>query len=175
MLISITCPHCGKTGNVPDTHLGKVIRCLACQKKFIGGRTPPGLAEPLLGHSSKEVRDHSAEPQDTPVKSDNASLGCTIMAVIMGVSLYLLVLSFPVIGSLVRISRGEPLWQTPLALLLVSLTVSISLLGIYACVKMRSDEPKHVRIREIALTLASLATFPGALAGFQFCESGHDN
>src|SRR5271157_5642230 len=105
----------------------------------------------------------------------NASLGCTIMAVIMGVSLYLLVLSFPVIGSLVRISRGEPLWQTPLALLLVSLTVSISLLGIYACVKMRSDEPKHVRIREIALTLASLATFPGALAGFQFCESGHDN
>src|SRR5208337_634335 len=39
MAIKVTCPHCGKTGNVPDTVAGKSVRCPRCQSRF-GARHP---------------------------------------------------------------------------------------------------------------------------------------
>jgi len=35
MAIDVTCPNCGKTGNVPDTVAGKSVHCPRCQSRFV--------------------------------------------------------------------------------------------------------------------------------------------
>lgn len=44
MSISITCPHCGATGNAPDTVANQQVRCSKCKQAFLAIPNPAGAA-----------------------------------------------------------------------------------------------------------------------------------
>jgi hypothetical protein len=50
MLVAVTCPKCQKQSNVPDSNLGRRIRCAGCQAIYqaVDDTAPPAPAAPLL-------------------------------------------------------------------------------------------------------------------------------
>jgi uncharacterized paraquat-inducible protein A len=50
-MISIACPSCGKSGEVPEAYVGKTVRCRRCDTSFtaapaVARKDKPAAAEP---------------------------------------------------------------------------------------------------------------------------------
>jgi hypothetical protein len=46
MPASVTCPHCGKGSSLPESLVGKKVRCKACEETFVAGAEPAPASDP---------------------------------------------------------------------------------------------------------------------------------
>ncbi len=57
--MKIKCPHCGKTFDCPEEYVGKKVKCLKCQERFVVETNQPLIIE----HQSKDAEGFEKKPQ----------------------------------------------------------------------------------------------------------------
>ena len=74
MLVVVTCPKCEKKANVPDTSVGRRIRCSGCQAIFLAvdenaSPSPPPPPQQRSGPPPLPQQYEPNEPADDPAAS----------------------------------------------------------------------------------------------------------